>query len=93
VSAPIFVNCIIQTTLCLADQIEAKRRKLDEENRALQEQRTEKWCFVENKVCIMCLMCKQSVSVPKDDILKVNIQISATNILRNLEIKKSNFRS
>jgi hypothetical protein len=52
-------------TKSMAEKSKRKKRKLEEENRALQEQWTEKYCFVRNKGSIMCVICKQSASTWK----------------------------
>jgi len=50
------------------------------ENRVSEEQRTEKWSFVENKGGTTCVTCQQSVSVPK-----------VNNLRRHSETKHSKF--
>jgi len=58
-----------------------KKRKLEKETRVWKEQWTEKWayCSFENKRREISLLRKQAVrclkSRPRDDILKINIQI------------------
>jgi len=44
-----------------------QKRKSDEENRIFQERWRENYCSAENKCSIICTICKQSVSVPKDN--------------------------
>jgi len=42
----------------MADKIKTKKRKLQEENRELHDQWTEKRCLVENIGSIICMMSK-----------------------------------
>lgn len=51
-----------------------KKRKLVEEKRIFQEQWTEKFCFIENKGNILCLICKATVAVPKEYNIKRHFQ-------------------
>jgi hypothetical protein len=41
----------------MVNKSKLKKQKVEEENRGFQEQWTEKY-FVENKVSIMCMICK-----------------------------------
>jgi len=50
----------------MADMSKMKKWRLEEENRAFQEQWTDNWCFVENKGSVICVICKQSVIVQKN---------------------------
>jgi len=42
-----------------------EKRNLEEENSVIQEEWRDKWQFVENESGVICLICTQSVSVPK----------------------------
>jgi hypothetical protein len=64
----------------MANKIQMKKWKLEEENTVFQEQWTEKNCFVGNKGSIICVICKQSVGMPKE-----------YNLRQHFETKHSNF--
>jgi putative ubiquitin-RnfH superfamily antitoxin RatB of RatAB toxin-antitoxin module len=50
------------------------KRKLEDEKRVFQEQWTEKFCFIEHKGNIICIICKATIAVPKDYNLKRHFQ-------------------
>jgi len=49
----------------VVDKSKPKIQMLEDEN-TFQEQWTEKWCFVENKSSIMCMIYKKNVSILKE---------------------------
>jgi hypothetical protein len=67
----------------------------EEENRVCQGQWTEKQCIAENKVSIMCVICKHSVSVPKERIFGRHFETKHSDFNQNysVEFRKQNVPS
>jgi len=48
----------------------SKKRKIEEEHRNFQKEWTDKYCFIKNGEAIICIICNQSIGVPKEYNLK-----------------------
>jgi len=71
-------------TKTMPDESIMKKQGLKEENRVLQQQWPQKWCFFGNTGSIISTICKQWVfqkSKTWDNIIKLNIQISTKRML------------
>jgi hypothetical protein len=56
----------------MADKSKMKKQMLEEENK----QWTEKYWFLESKNSIICMICKQILSIPKECNLRLHFEIN-----------------
>ena len=68
---------------------EGKKRKIDSEHRAFNSDWTNKYLFVTNKDKIICLVCRETVAVPKECNLRRHLETQHPTIAKLDRNKKS----
>ena len=61
---------------------QGKKRKIDSDHRAFNSELTNKYLFVTNKDIIICLVCRETVAVPKKYILRRHLETQHPTIAK-----------